>query len=145
MKKLLFASSSICIVITYLIGVIIWGEAHPFSRFAMYSSFADYSYAFYFTNENNQLIKCTDLNTTGTNLAHMYTTLCEKNNFSHGHGTESDSVLAVVGKQMLAIVKLNNVNPKHKNKKVQLHRIYFFYEGQIIKHKTHLMYEEEFK
>lgn len=145
MKKIIFTSSSVCIVIVYAIGVIVFGEAHPFSRFTMYSSFADYSYVFYFSDENNRLIKCPDLNTTGTNMAHLYTTICERNSFNHGHGMESDSVLKVIGKQMLDIIKMSNLNIHHGNLKVKLNRLYFYYEGKTIKCKQQLMYETIFK
>jgi hypothetical protein len=144
MKKIIFKSSLFIIGLIYLIGVIIFGEEHPFSKFSMYSSFADYSYVFYFTDKDNKMIKCTDLNSTGTNLAHMYTTVCENNNFSHGHGMESDSVLHEVGKQMLNIIKINNIKFIHHNKKVKLNRMYFYYEGKIIKCKKQKMYETVF-
>jgi hypothetical protein len=91
------------------------------------------------------MIKCTDLNTTGTNLAHMYTTICEKNNFEHGHGMESDSVLHEIGKQMLNITKINNLKYTHNNKKVKINRMYFYYEGKVIKCKKQEMYETIFK
>lgn len=144
MKRVVFASSSVCIIFIYTVGVMIFGESHPFSKYSMYNAFADYSYAFYFTDENNKLIKCVDLNTTGTTLAHMYTTLCEKNNFSHGHGMESDSVLTVVGKQMLEIIKINANHLKLHNRKVKLNRIYFFCVGKAIKSKKHVMNETIF-
>jgi hypothetical protein len=144
MKKIIFKSSLFIIALIYLMGVIIFGEEHPFSKFSMYSSFADYSYVFYFTDKENKMIKCTELNSTGTNLAHMYTTVCEMNNFKHGHGMESDSVLHEVGKQMLNIVKINNIKLIHHNKKVKLNRMYFYYEGEIIKCKKQEMYETVF-
>jgi hypothetical protein len=141
MKKIIFISSSFCIMVIYLIGVFIFDNAHPFSKFTMYNSFADYSYVFYFTDDKNKMIKCTDLNITGTNMAHLYTTICEKNNFSHGHGMESDSVLQVVGKQMLEIIKISNKNKTHGNLTVKLNRLYFFYEGKKIQCKQQLMNE----
>jgi hypothetical protein len=145
MKKVIYKSSGFIIALTYFIGVMIFGEAHPFCKFSMYSSFADYSYVFYFTDNENKMIKCTDLNTTGTNLAHMYTTICEKNDFKHGHGMESDSVLHEIGKQMLNIIRINNLKLTHNNKKVKINRMYFYYEGKDIKCKKQEMYETIFK
>jgi hypothetical protein len=145
MKQLIYKSSGFIIILIYVIGVIIFGEEHPFSKFSMYNSFADYSYVFYFTDNENKMIKCTDLNTTGTNLAHMYTTICEKNNFKHGHGMESDSELREIGKQMLNITKINNLKYTHNNKKDKINRMYFYYEGKVIKCKKQEMYETIFK
>ena len=47
MKKIIFKSSTFIIALIYLIGVFIFGEAHPFSKYPMYSSFANWSYVFY--------------------------------------------------------------------------------------------------
>ena len=55
MKQLIYKSSGFIIVLIYFIGVIIFGEAHPFSKFSMYNSFADYSYVFYFTDNENKM------------------------------------------------------------------------------------------
>jgi hypothetical protein len=145
MKKIIKKFTAFIVVYIYIIGVFVFGEAHPFSMLTMYSSFPNYSYVFFFTDDKNKIIKSSELNAITSNLGHMYATVCEKNKFSYGHGLESDSVLHEVGKQMLNIIKINNSKLIHNNKKVKLNRMYFYYEGNIIKCKKQEMYETIFK
>jgi hypothetical protein len=145
MKKIIHKFTAFIVVFIYIIGVIVFGEAHPFSMLTMYSSFPDYSYVFFFTDDKNKIIKSSELNAITSNLGHMYATVCEKNKFKYGHGMESDSVLHEVGHQMLNIIKINNSKLKHNNKKVKLNRMYFYYEGKMIKCKKQEMYETVFK
>jgi hypothetical protein len=117
----------------------IFGEVHPFSEFPMYNSFANCSYAFYITDDNDSLIPCRKLNTRGVNLGHSFYAICNERNIDYGDGLESIDDLNKVGFEMMRIV-LNN--PENKNiKKLKLWRTYYYYKNDSIIHKKLLIYE----
>ena len=138
-KQILFKTKTIVIIFIYLIGLMIFGEVHPFSEFPMYNSFANWSYAFYITDDNDSLIPCRKLNTRGVNLGHSFYEICNERNIDYGDGLESIDDLNKVGFEMMRIV-LNN--PENKNiKKLKLWRTYYYYKNDSIIHKKLLIYE----
>jgi hypothetical protein len=138
-KQILFKTKTIVIIFIYLIGLMIFGEVHPFSEFPMYNSFANWSYAFYITDDNDSLIPCRKLNTRGVNLGHSFYAICNERNIDYGDGLESIDDLNKVGFEMMRIV-LNN--PENKNiKKLKLWRTYYYYKNDSIIHKKLLIYE----
>ena len=100
-KKIIVKSSTFIVVLIYFIGVIIFGEAHPFSKFPMYNSFANWSYVFYITDNNDSLIPCKKLHTTGGKLGHNFYAICNKKNIGYGDGLESNLELKKIGFEMM--------------------------------------------
>lgn len=116
----------------YLVFSLFIGEFHPFSQFPMYNSFPNWSYVFYYTDENNQLIPAKWFHTNTGHLSHIFYTACENLDIDYGNGIESKESLFILGETMTQQVstQVNLLTPK----KVKLHRVYFHKEtNQIIK------------
>ncbi len=141
MKKILVKSSTFIIVLIYLIGVLSFGEAHPFSKFPMYSSFANWSYVFYITDFNDSLIPCKKLNTTGGKLGHNFYAICNKKNIEYGDGMESNADLKKVGFEMMQLILNKPQNSQIRTKKIKLWRTYYYLKNDSMLQKNKLMYE----
>lgn len=139
--KIIRKSSLFIIVLIYLIGVILFGETHPFSKFPMYSSFANWSYVFYITDVNDSLIPCKKLHTRGGNLGHNFYAICNKKNISYGDGLESKSDLKEIGLEMMQLVLNNLENSNIRNEKLKLWRKFFYFKNDSILFKNQLIYE----
>lgn len=141
MKKILVKSSTFIIALIYLIGVLIFGEAHPFSKFPMYSSFANWAYVFYVTDFNDSLIPCKKLNTTGGKLGHNFYAICNKKNIEYGDGMESNADLKKVGSEMMQLLLKKPENSKKSKEKLKLWRTYYYLKNDSMLQKNKLMYE----
>jgi hypothetical protein len=139
--KIIRKSSVFIIVLIYLIGLILFGETHPFSKFPMYSSFENWAYAFYITDANDSLIPCLKLHTRGGNLGHSFYTICNKKHISYGDGLESKSDLNKIGLEMMQLVLNKPENIKMKNEKLKLWRIFFYYKNDSIIKLNQMIYE----
>ena len=120
--KIIRKFSIFIIFFIYLIGLILFGEVHPFSKFPMYSSFENWAYAFYITDANDSLIHCVKLHTIGGNLGHNFYAICNKKHISYGDGSESKSDLNKIGLEMMQLVLNKPENIKMKNEKLKLWR-----------------------
>jgi hypothetical protein len=109
----------------------------------MYSSFPNWSYAFYLADKNNKLIPAKEFHTTGGYIGHSYYAVCESKKINYGNGVESNKELQTIGKKMMDLIMLNNNSKLHG--KVALHRIYFFYQNDTIKQQNKIIYERNFE
>jgi hypothetical protein len=141
MKKIIFKSSTFIIALIYLIGVFIFGEVHPFSKYPMYSSFTNWAYVFYITDQNDSLIPCKKLKTKGGYLGHNFYSICQEKNIGYGDGMESNSDLKKVGSEMMQIVLNKSQNSQIRAKKLKLWRTYYYFKNDSILHKNQLIYE----
>ncbi len=141
MKKIIVKSSTFIIALIYLIGVLIFGEAHPFSKFPMYSSFVNWSYVFYITDANDMLIPCKVLNTSGENLGHNFYSICQEKKVAYGDGMESNSDLKKVGFEIMQMVLKKPENSKRLKEKIKLWRTYYFFKNDSIIHINQMIYE----
>ncbi len=133
----------IAIALFYMFFSLIIGETHPFSCFPMYSSFPNWSYAFYLADENDKLIPAEQFQTTGGKMGHTYYSVCSSKKILYGNGMESDKELQTIGKEMMDLIVLNNKSAKYSN--IALHRIYFFYQNDTIKQQNKIIYERNFE
>ena len=140
-KQILIKTKTFVVIFIYLIGLMVFGEVHPFSEFPMYNSFANWSYAFYLTDTNDSLIPCRKLNTRGVNLGHSFYAICNERDIDYGDGLESIADLKKVGFEMMRLVISKPENKNIKTKKLKLWRIYYYYENDSIIQKKLLMYE----
>lgn len=131
----------IAVGLLYMFFSLVLGEIHPFSCFPMYSSFPNWSYAFYLADENNKLIPAEELNTTGGKMGHTFYSICESKKLIYGDGKESKTELNIIGKEMMDLILLNNKTSTTKHSKIALHRIYFFYDKDTIKQINTIIYE----
>ncbi len=129
----------IAVAILYMSCSLLIGEIHPFSCFPMYSSFPNWSYAFYLADKNNKLIPAEEFQTNGGKMGHLFYSICESKKTVYGNGVESNIELQTTGKEMMDLILLNNKSTKHS--KVALHRIYFFYQNDTIKQQNKIIYE----
>ncbi|MEY2922141.1 MAG: hypothetical protein RL108_763 [Bacteroidota bacterium] len=123
----------------YLICSLIIGEFHPFSRFPMYNSFPNWSYVFYYTDNNGKLITAKRLQTNTGYLAHTFYTACETLDIEYGNGIETKQDLNQLGREIT-----NQVNQQIKlpiAKKVKLHRLFFFKKANKIFKNDVIIYE----
>lgn len=133
----------VAIAILYMCCSLLIGEIHPFSCFPMYSSFPNWSYAFYFANKNDKLIPAEEFHTTGAKIGHTFYSVCSSKKILYGNGMESDKELQTIGKEMMDLIVLNNKSTKYSN--IALHRIYFFYQNDTIKQQNKIIYERNFE
>lgn len=126
----------------YLFGVLVFGEIHPFSTYPMYNSFPNWSYTFYFTDENNKLIPSSELNLTTGDINHKFYAICLHHGIDYGNGIESSASLYQIGEQMTHMILDPNV--KYKFQTIRLHRIYFKYENDTIIQQDTVIYEKHF-
>lgn len=124
----------IAVATIYLLGTLILNETHPFSHFPIYNQFPNYSYVFYFSDKNNNILKPSEFKTNSVAIAHIFYSTCQANNIDYGNNIESKDDLEKVGKILTdLIVKKSKVYSK-PNTTICLHKIYFHYEnGKIIK------------
>jgi hypothetical protein len=141
LKKITRKLSSFIIVLIYIIGVIVFGETHPFSLFPMYNSFTNWSYVFYITDQNDSLIPCNKLRTTGGKLGHNFYAICNKKNIGYGNGLESNLELKKIGFEMMQMVLNKPKNIKMKNEKLKLWRTFFYYKNDSIMQLNQMIYE----
>jgi hypothetical protein len=133
----------IAVAILYMSCSLLIGEIHPFSCFPMYSSFPNWSYAFYLADKNNKLIPAEEFQTTGGKMGHMFYAICESKKIDYGNGIESDTELRTIGKEMMDLIAVNTKPTKYS--KVTLHRIYFYYQNDTIKKQNKIIYERNFE
>lgn len=131
----------IAVAVFYMFFSLLLGETHPFSCFPMYSSFPNWSYAFYLADENDKLIPSEELNTTGGKMGHTFYSICESKKIIYGDGRESKIELQTIGKEMMDLILLNNKISTIKHSKIAIHRIYFYYEKDTIKKINQILYE----
>lgn len=104
-KRLKFLFTTFGVFLLYCLGFLTFGETHPFSRFPMYSSFPNWSYVFYITDEEDHIIPFEDINIHGAEVSHLYYLLCEDLGIRSGDFEESNKELEILGSKMLAILK----------------------------------------
>jgi hypothetical protein len=123
----------------YLICSLIIGEFHPFSQFPMYNSFPNWSYVFYYTDKEGQLIPAKQLQTNTGHLAHMFYTACGTLQIEYGNGIETQQELKRLGleitKQVGQLIQLP------KPRKVKLHRVHFYKVATEMRKKDVIIYE----
>ena len=131
----------IAIALFYMFFSLIIGETHPFSCFPMYSSFPNWSYAFYLADENDKLIPAEQFQTTGGKMGHTFYSICESKKTIYGEGKESKIELQTIGKEMMDLILLNNKISTINHSKIALHRIYFYYQKDTIRKINQVIYE----
>lgn len=124
----------------YLLGFVILGEVHPFSSYPMYNSFPNWSYTFYFTDENDSLIPSDEFDLSSHAINHIFYALCEDERINYGHGRESKSELFSVGEKMTEMVI--PAAKKMDLSTVKLHRIYFKYVKDKVVKIDRVIYEK---
>ena len=116
----------------YLLGFLILGEVHPFSSYPMYNSFPNWSYTFYFTDENDSLIPSDEFDLSSGAINHKFYAICKSERINYGHGKESKSELFSIGEKMTEMII--PAAKKMDLSIVRLHRIHFKYvKGKVVK------------
>lgn len=133
----------IAVAILYMTCSLLIGEIHPFSCFPMYSSFPNWSYAFYLADKNDKLIPAEEFHTNGGKMGHTFYSICSSKKILYGNGMESDKELQTIGKEMMNLIVLNNKTAKYSN--IALHRIYFYYQHDTIKKQNKIIHERNFE
>ncbi len=129
------------VFISYLVGGLTIGEFHPFSRYPMYNNLPNWSYVFYFVDEQNKLVPAKRFGVNGGTLGHLFSTIAEHHKIGYGNGSESKLELTFIGEKMMNQIIPNNHQIKDL-KKIKLIRIYYrIDENKSIKNIT-CMYEK---
>lgn len=94
------------VFLLYGIGYLVFGETHPFSRYPMYSSFPNWSYVFYITDKEDNIIPFEQINIHGAEVSHLYYLLSEDLQILCGDFQESEEDLDRLGTRMIEILKV---------------------------------------
>lgn len=129
------------IAVFYIAGAYLVGEFHPFSHFPMYNNLPNWSYVFYFVDENNKLIPCDKLNTDGGSLGHLYSTIAEYNKIPYGSGMETPQQLELIGEKITQQT-LAKSKPPYSFKKIKLVRVYYHFNQDKLISKINCIYEK---
>lgn len=124
------------ICILYGLGFLIFGETHPFSRYPMYSSFPNWSYVFYITDEHDKIIPFEKINIHGAEVSHLYYLISEDLQILCGDFQESEEDLDIIGRKMLEVIKAQK---GFDYPTIKLYRDGFYLENDSIKRVKHLM------
>lgn len=100
----------VIIAFLYLLGFLILGETHPFSQYPMYNSFPNWSYVFYFTNTQNELIPCNNFGISGGELAHMFYANMNDKGYHYGYEQEDPKELEEIGEIIVSQLDLKNTS-----------------------------------
>jgi hypothetical protein len=135
-KFLKWGLSTFGVAIIYISGMLFFREIHPFSRFPMYSSFPNWAYSFYLTNESDEVIPFSTINTDGGAIGHLYGSVSDEFNIPYGEFMESKEELNKIGDRILNII----LHSEELNaKKLKLYRKAFYYQNDTIRERTDLM------
>jgi hypothetical protein len=124
----------------YILGSLLLGEIHPFSRFPMYNQFPNWSYVFYLSDENYELIPSMKFNISGGWIGHTFYAICQDENILYGDNVESEEELEIVGRKMLDIILPKNQDELSIHKIIHLHKVSYFFEGSEIISSDKVMY-----
>ncbi|MFT5665920.1 MAG: hypothetical protein ACI9DK_000095 [Vicingaceae bacterium] len=128
--------STFGIALIYFLGFLVFGEIHPFSRFPMYSHFPNWSYSFYVTSEQDEIVPFSNFETNGGTMGHLYGSSADQLNISYGNFMESNKELEQIGASMMN--SLLSHSP-HKDKHYKLYRKAFFFKNDSIQNRIDLM------
>ncbi len=98
----------------------------------MYCSFPNYAYAFYVADTQGKMLPLDKyFGVKANEVSHLYVRVCEEKGFENGYGTESNSELEMVGKEMLTRI-LVSASKAIDCDSVSIHRINWHIENDII-------------
>lgn len=129
------------VFVTYLVGSLIIGEFHPFSRYPMYNNLPNWSYAFYFADEHNRLIPGKQIKVYGGELGHLYSAIAQQHSIAFGEGKETDKQLHFIGK-IITEHALRKNKETFVSKRIKLIRVYYRLSDNQIITQTTCMYEK---
>ena len=119
-------------------------EFHPFSKFPMYNSFPNWSYAFYLSDEDTVIIPSSDyFNVTGGWMGHTFYSICQSRKIGYGYNIESDEELYLVGDQMMDLI-LDKNNGTKNFKQINLHKVDFKLRNDSVIENDKIIYERYF-
>lgn len=101
----------------------LFDEVYPFSFYPMYNHFPNWSYSFYFTDDDQNIIELVNGNYTG--LSHQYAAVAARNEINYGSATETKEELLIIGKELIS----NSFSEK-PFKTIRLFRIHNYFDDQ---------------
>lgn len=117
----------------YLLLSLAVGEVHPFTLVPMYNQFPNWSYAFFITDEKEQVIPIKAHFRYGAgNLGHHFCAVAADENIHYGNRVESGEELEKIGGSMLEKLS-GQCYKKPESAEVQLHRLCFYWEQDSIR------------
>ena len=130
------------------VSLLIGKEFHPFARFNMYSSFPNYSYAFYLKNERGQLVPYRtgiDIHQDAGAVAHRFYAFFDYHHWPCAFGNEDTAHLHQAGKELMGMILQGADTGKMNYKTLSLYRRYYHLENDSIVYRDDLMYEQTVK
>lgn len=118
-------------------------EFHPFSKYGMYNRFPDSAYGFYVRSETGQTVPLKAHFSMGAaELGHLYGTVAHE----HGFLFETDTAdqLAVMGREMLERTLAGRKGPL-PYRRLQLCRVHWYFNGQILQHHEQPLYATDIR
>ncbi|MDB4061253.1 hypothetical protein N9515_04830 [Vicingaceae bacterium] len=128
--------STFGVALFYILVVLLVGEIHPFSRFPMYSSFPNWSYSFYLTDETDKIVPFSKLKTFGSSVGHLYGSVANELNIPYGNFSESKEELKQIGDRMIyVLIDSNELEANY----IKLNLKGFYYQNDSIQELSVLM------
>lgn len=121
-------------------GLALWiGEIHPFTLVPMYNQFPNWSYAYYLTNEKQEMIPIkTHFNYHAGSLSHLFCGIAAEKKIAYGNMMESEEDLAVIGTRMLFQLK-PFLKKDFTGEQIQIHRKTFFIQHEQISSRDQIL------
>lgn len=114
-------------------GLALWiGKIHPFTLVPMYNQFPNWSYAYFLTNEKQEMIPVKKhFHYHAGSLSHLFCGIAAEKKIAYGNMMESEEELAVIGTRMLMQLK-PLLKKDFAGEEIQIHRKTFFIQNEQI-------------
>lgn len=130
------------ILSAYLFFSFILKETHPFSRFPMYNNFPNWSYVFFISDQNHELVpSMTNFNISGGWIGHTFYALCHSEGIKYGDNMETKEELKNIGEKLFKQITSKNQSFLKEHDILYLHKIYFSIQNNKIVKKDVIIYE----
>lgn len=137
----MFTYKTYIIFIFYILGTFLFKETHPFSRFPMYNNFPNWSYVFFISNQNHELVpSMTNFNISGGWIGHTFYALCHSEGIKYGDNMETKEELKNIGEKMFKQITSKNQSFLEEHDTLYFHKIYFSIENNKIVKKDEIIY-----
>lgn len=138
----MFSIKTYLIVIIYIIGAFFFKETHPFSKFTMYNQFPNWSYVFFLSDKNYELVpSITHFNISGGWIGHTFYAICQSEGINYGNNMETKEELSLIGEKMFEQITKKNVPFLENHDTLYLYKTSFSIQNDEIIKKDEIIYE----
>ena len=132
----------------YLTISLLIGEFHPFSRYPMYSSFPNYAYVFYLSNEKEEIVPFVNnfgFSKNANFIAAAFYSISNHNNYTYGFGNEKAEQLQHTGKEIMDLILYRENTARFDFDTLKLYRRHYFIKNSQIHYTDKIMHEKSLR